>query len=239
MRAEPPEVAGAADPRAGDGRASGGWIRPRAGRALRGSQRLDPKIDLARFEADRLDFEVEFDPCQSLKLFAEQPIAPDRDLGQTVVGDDEGAFLRLGEAFEADGGNFGETQPTRGRQPAVAGDDGAVAVDQNRDVEAEGFDAAGDLPDLLLAVPAGVGRVGLQAVQREIGDGQRALGPLRAGGLRGCGHFVSPDRAWLVASSDQDDLKLRIVNKLFLFFERLGFAGFPTPTRDELPVVPN
>jgi hypothetical protein len=38
-------------------------------------------------------------------------------------------------------------------------------VDQDRHIEAEGLDAAGDLPDLLAAVSAGIGRIGLELVR--------------------------------------------------------------------------
>ena len=64
----------------------------------------------------------------------------------------------------------------RRRPPAVAGDDIAAAVDQNRDVEAESFDAPRDLPDLFLAVPAGVPGIWPHAVQRQIGDGEGRAG---------------------------------------------------------------
>src|SRR5271167_3735709 len=110
VRAEPPEVAGAAHARAGDSR-----VRRLVVTALRGVQRLDPKIDLAYFEADRLDVEIQIDDSQRLQRFAEQPIVPDRDLGQTVVGDYERALLRLGEMFEANGRDFAPAQPPRGR----------------------------------------------------------------------------------------------------------------------------
>jgi hypothetical protein len=71
--AEPPEVAGAADARAGS------QNRRLVVTALGGVQRLDPKIDLVRFEADRLEVEIEFDAGQSLELFTEPPIVPLRD----------------------------------------------------------------------------------------------------------------------------------------------------------------
>src|SRR5271167_4356778 len=61
VRAEPPEVAGATDAPAGGGRNR--WF---LGPALRGVQRLDPKIDLAHFEADRLDVEIQIDNNQRL-----------------------------------------------------------------------------------------------------------------------------------------------------------------------------
>ena len=44
----------------------------------------------------------------------------------------------------------------------MAGDHLALAIDQDRDIEPERLDAVGDLPDLLLAVAARIGRIRLQ-----------------------------------------------------------------------------
>jgi hypothetical protein len=52
----------------------------------------------------------------------------------------------------------------------VPGDDLAVAVDQDRDVEAKGVDAVGDLPDLLLGMMPRVGGVRLQLRDPAIDD---------------------------------------------------------------------
>jgi hypothetical protein len=41
----------------------------------------------------------------------------------------------------------------------VPGDNLAVVIDQDRDIKAEGLDALGDLPDLLLAVTPRVSRI--------------------------------------------------------------------------------
>jgi putative transposase len=49
-------------------------------------------------------------------------------------------------------------------------DDVAVAIDQDRDVELEGLDAAGDLPDLLFAVAPRVGGVELKLVDPSVDD---------------------------------------------------------------------
>ena len=50
---------------------------------------------------------------------------------------------------------------------AVAGYDLLVPVDQNRRVEAEGGDTTGDRPDLLAAVLARIGRIGLELHDRK------------------------------------------------------------------------
>ena len=41
----------------------------------------------------------------------------------------------------------------------MAGDDLELGIEQDRHIEAEGRDAAGDLPDLLAGVPAGIGGI--------------------------------------------------------------------------------
>jgi hypothetical protein len=52
----------------------------------------------------------------------------------------------------------------------VAGDHLEFGVDQDRHIEAECLDAAGDLPDLLAGVPAGIPRIGLEEVDRAVDD---------------------------------------------------------------------
>jgi hypothetical protein len=50
----------------------------------------------------------------------------------------------------------------------VAGDDSAVAIDQDRHIEVEGLDAVGDLPDLFLAVEPRVRWVRLKFSDRSV-----------------------------------------------------------------------
>ena len=45
-----------------------------------------------------------------------------------------------------------------------------IGIDQHWHIEAEGLDAVGDLPDLLLAVAPRVGRVRFQLVDRPVDD---------------------------------------------------------------------
>ena len=56
----------------------------------------------------------------------------------------------------------------------------AVAIDQDRNDEAERLDAGGNLPNLLLAVPARIGGVGLYLVDTPIDQLQQ----LEASGAR-------------------------------------------------------
>ena len=55
-------------------------------------------------------------------------------------------------------------------QPPMPGDNLALAIDQDRDIEVEGPDAVGDLPDLLLAMAPRVRGVELELVDRPIND---------------------------------------------------------------------
>jgi hypothetical protein len=45
-----------------------------------------------------------------------------------------------------------------------------LGIDEHRDVKAEGLDAVGDLPDLLLAVQPRVRGVGFELVDRPVDD---------------------------------------------------------------------
>jgi hypothetical protein len=82
----------------------------------------------------------------------EQPVVPDRDLGEPVVGDPIGAGLLGWEVSEAQRRDLAPAELTTRAEPAVPGDHVVVAIDQDRDVEVESLDAIGDLPDLLLGV---------------------------------------------------------------------------------------
>ena len=61
--------------------------------------------------------------------------------------------------IEAQGRYLGHAAQLGGEQPAMAGDDVAVAIRQDRDIEAERINAVEDLPDLLLAVAPRVGGI--------------------------------------------------------------------------------
>jgi hypothetical protein len=81
---------------------------------------------------------------------------------QPVVGEDVGPLLRLGEVLEPDRRHGVEAKHFGRLDPAMAGDDAAVLVDQDRIVEAERGDVCRDLGDLLCAMGAGVAGVGPQ-----------------------------------------------------------------------------
>ena len=56
----------------------------------------------------------------------------------------------LGQVIEAQRRHLGPAELFCGEQPAMAGDDIPAAINEDRDIEAEGLNAAGDFPDLLL-----------------------------------------------------------------------------------------
>ena len=134
---------------------------------------LDPQVDLAHVEADRLDIEVEFDARELLQLLGQQPVIPGSDLRQPIVGDHEGPLLRLGEMLKANGRDLAPSQTACRLQAPVARNHFAIGADEDRDVEPERLDAVGDLTDLLWAMLARVAGIRLQALNRHIFDRQR------------------------------------------------------------------
>ena len=100
----------------------------------------------------------------------EQPVVPGADLGEPIVGDHEGAGLRRGEVIEARRRHLGHAELAGCKQATMTADHVAVGIDQDRDIETECLDAAGDLPDLLRAVAPWVGRVRFQLFNLPISD---------------------------------------------------------------------
>src|SRR5438477_3732554 len=90
----------------------------------------------------------------------------------------------------------------------MTGDHLEVAIDQDRDIEPERFDAVGDLPDLLLAVQPGVGRIRLQLLNPVVNDGHprsdvraqtRSAGPLHlrhSWGWNRCESIAPTTKTW-------------------------------------------
>ena len=174
MRAEQPEVT-----RFGDrhGRRRGDGIgRVVVGRDI---EALNAEVDLAHVEADRLKAEVQVQGREILQALREELIVPAGVLGQAVVGDHVRPSLGRAQVFEADRRHLGPAEQATGFEAAVAGDELAVAVDQDRHVEAEGLDAAGDLLNLALGVSTRVARIGVDGLDRQHGHGgadRRGLG---------------------------------------------------------------
>src|SRR5215831_11941017 len=79
--------------------------------------------------------------------------------------------------IEAEGRHFGNPELTAGEQSAMPGNHVEISIDQDRHIETEGFNAIGDLPDLLLVVNPWVGRVGCQLFEGSINDFERLGSP--------------------------------------------------------------
>ena len=72
------------------------------------------------------------------------------------------------QVIEAHCRHLGHVQLTAGREAAVPCDHVAIAIDQDRDIEAESFNAVGDLPELLFAVAPRIGRIRIELVDPAI-----------------------------------------------------------------------
>jgi hypothetical protein len=81
--------------------------------------------------------------------------------------------------IEAQRRHFGYAEQTAGEQPPMPGDNLALAIDQDWDIEAEGPDAVGDLPDLFAAMPTRVGRIRREFVYLSINKPPNLPRPLR------------------------------------------------------------
>jgi hypothetical protein len=101
-------------------------------------------------------------------LLAEHPLIPGGVLGQTVVGDEEGHALRLGEMTEPNSGYGVLPQLARGQESPVACDDLLLVIDQERDVEAKRLDALSDLANLFVVMNPGVSRIGFKGCSTEV-----------------------------------------------------------------------
>lgn len=110
---------------------------------------LNEEINLAHLEASSLQTEIEIKIRQFLELLGKETIIPGGILGEPIVRDQEGAGLGLGQVLKTDGRHLSDAQKLASLKPPMAGDDLRFSIDENRNIKAEGFDAAGDLLDLL------------------------------------------------------------------------------------------
>ena len=81
--------------------------------------------------------------------------------------------------IEAHCRDLGHADCATGQSSAVTADYPSIAINQDRDNKTEFLDARRDLPDLFLAVPARVRRIGCQFFDRSINDleGLASTGP--------------------------------------------------------------
>jgi hypothetical protein len=120
---------------------------------------LNSQVDLGHLKAGQLEAEIETNQEKVFELLGKQPIVPIGDLGKPIIGDHERTGLGRAQMVEAQCRHLGHAEFIRREQPPVTRDDLAIAIDQDRDIEAESFDAVGDLPDLLFAVTPRIGEI--------------------------------------------------------------------------------
>ena len=102
----------------------------------------------------------------SCKLQRQQFLVPARRLGNAVLGQCQGLDLGGRQMIDKDTGDGGHPELLGRGEPAMARDDDAILVDDDRAHEAEAADRGGDLADLLFRMRAGIAGGGLQ-----VGDG--------------------------------------------------------------------
>ena len=142
--------------------------------------RPDPQIDLVQVEAGRGEREIEIEGFERLQFEREPLLVPAGAVGKPVVRDHEGASLGRIQVVERNRRRLLEAEALCGEQAAVAGENHALAVDQDRRVEAERRNALGDAGDLRGRMGAGVARVGGQRRERTPDDRDRPGGAARA-----------------------------------------------------------
>ena len=103
-------------------------------------------------------------------LGREQGLVPAGVQGELVVGEHVGALLGLAQAGKLDHRHRVKPELPGREQPAMAGDDAVLAVDQDRVGPAERLDGGGDLRDLGGGVGAGIAGVGDQLIQGAVLD---------------------------------------------------------------------
>ena len=103
------------------------------------SHSLEQQVDLRDLEAGERQVEVDVQFGDVAELQRQKLLIPAGVQGTLVVGDDVSALLRLAEMVESHRGHLFQPQQAGGGDPAMTGDDAAVAVDQHR---------GGDAPEL-------------------------------------------------------------------------------------------
>jgi len=109
------------------------------------------------------------------------------------------ARVCAGVVIETDGRHLAPAEFAAGKQPAMPADHLELGINQHRHVEAEGLDAAGDLPDLFLAVEPRVPGVGLEIVHPAVNN--RHLKSNAWSGARSAFHLIClwPEAGALIA----------------------------------------
>ena len=102
-----------------------------------------------------------------LQFKSEQLAIPTGVLGEPVVSENIGALLRRGHILNADRGYAIDLEEPRRLQPAMARDNAAISVNQDRIRPAKESDRIRDLAELLLRMCARVAGVRLQGGNRQ------------------------------------------------------------------------
>jgi len=133
---------------------------------LRG--RVENEVDFWNLEAR--DFDVEADSDEMLQLDLENLLIPASFFGETIVGDDVGPPLILGQMFKEDGRDGSMSLPLRSLPPSMPGDDALFPIDQDGVDKAEPSQARPYHADLPVRMHAGVARVSAEFPNRQILD---------------------------------------------------------------------
>ena len=128
-------------------------------------QALHQLVDLGDREAGDADVEADVGLHQLLQLERQQLFVPAGVEGELVVGQHIGPLLGRRHVVDPQARHGRHPKFSRGLDPAVAGEDAIVSIDQDRIGEAEAADAVGDLSDLLARMDAGVARPGTQLIE--------------------------------------------------------------------------
>jgi hypothetical protein len=100
----------------------------------------------------------------------QQLLVPARIEGNLIVSDDVGPPLSGRQVIKDDHRDSIEAKLTRGQQPAMAGNDAALPIDQDRIGPAELDNRGRDLRNLVVVVCTGVARIGDQPVEGPVHD---------------------------------------------------------------------
>src|SRR5947199_1828761 len=129
-------------------------------------------VDLDRRETGDRDIETfhDQDLSQGRQLDCQTLAIPASTFGNSIVSKSEGAPLGLRQPPHLDRGDLLEIEQSGRGIAAMAGNDDAVIVDQNRNDKSECGDAVGNLTDLLARMGARVTTVRRELVDRSPAD---------------------------------------------------------------------
>lgn len=110
-------------------------------------------VEILEFLLQGIEAEHAHVDVEVVELLLQLLHVPGRELGDLIVREPEGADLVVGEVVGPYRRDGCQAEFLRGAESCVSGDDDIVPVDYDRNLEAEGADAEGDLVDGLVVVP--------------------------------------------------------------------------------------